>query len=104
MEVIVKSDRPTAVEVELHFWDSAVYCFTAVLEPSPYVMGCESRTHVVGRRLMDVNKFLVKYNEYWYEEFVPRKGDGDLIVRLSGRDRATQMLRDAAMRAKPVVE
>lgn len=106
MEVIIQADRPTTVEVELHFYDKSVYAFQAQVFHAPYTSNImeEARYHVVGRQLRDVNKFLVKYQEYWYEEYVPQSGDGNLVVKLHGRDRATQLLRDAAMRAKPVVE
>ena len=106
MEVVIQADRPVTVDVELHFYDKTVYAFTADIHHNPYSSNImnESRHHVVGRQLRDVNKFLVKYQEYWYEEYVPQSGDGNLVVKLHGRDRATQMLRDAAMRAKPVVE
>lgn len=106
MEVVIQADRPTTVDIELHFYDKIVYAFTVEIHRNPYSSNImdEGRHHVVGRRLRDVNKFLVKYQEYWYEEYVPQSGDGNLVVKLHGRDRATQLLRDAAMRAKPVVE
>jgi hypothetical protein len=108
MNITFESDRPVEAECEVHFNDKTFYRFDIKVDQLYSVYGAplEAKHTVPGRWLPDVNKVLVRYLDYWYEEYVPRGGDphAGLKIKLTGRDRATQMLRDAAMRAKPVVE
>jgi hypothetical protein len=84
------------VEVELHFTDGKIYQFTQNCKPQ-----AENTHTVVGRWPNRVNKLLVKTEDYWYDEPLSVGPDDSLTIELEGREKYTQMLRDAAMRVKP---
>lgn len=83
------------VEVELHFTDGKKYGFEARCQPH------KQNFHVVvGRLHGEIEKMLVRIDDYWYTERIEPYA-GDITIKIDGREKYTQMLRDAAMKVKP---
>ena len=98
MNVHFETNAIRDVEVELHFTDGKIYSFRTHCHPH------NRNTHtVVGRWPEHTSKLLVMTDSYWYDEPLIVGPDDDLTIQLDGRDKYTQMLRDAAMRVKPEV-
>lgn len=98
MNIHFETEVARDVELELHFTDGNIYTHkTRVL---PYTRNTHT---VVGRSHSHVKKLLVKTDDYWYDETVLLGPDDELTIQMAGREKYTQMLRDAAMRVKPEV-
>ena len=86
------------VEVELIFSDGKKYGFT-----KKCYYGAVNTHTVIGRWPATVERMLVKTDDYWYNEPLILGPYDSLTIKLDGREKYTQMLRDAAMRVKPEV-
>jgi hypothetical protein len=96
MNIHFETTANQKVEVELHFADGKKYGF----EVSCHAHSTTVHT-VVGRWRADISRLLVKVDDYWYDEPVNMPVYDVMTIKLDGREKYTQMLRDAAMRVKP---
>jgi len=92
MNIFFSTVSSRKVEVHFRFKDGAVYGFEKICGA-----GKENMHVIVGRWPEDVQQLLVKVDDYWYDEAL----SPDMTIKLDGREKYTQMLRDAAMRVKP---
>jgi hypothetical protein len=96
MNIHFQTKAPREIEGELHFTDGKIYSFKVRCH------GHGSTTHtVVGRWRADISRLLVKVDDYWYDEPLTMTPFDTMTIKIDGREKYTQMLRDAAMRVKP---
>lgn len=95
MNINFVTASPHHVEVEMHFTDGKIYNFEVSCQP--HIINMHT---AIGRRNAEIAKMLVKIDEYWYTEQVPANCD-HITIKIDGREKYTQMLRDAAMKVKP---
>lgn len=96
MNVYVDTQIARDIEIELRFTDKSVYNFKMRCDPHS-----NNRHVVVGRINGDVLQLIIKADDYWYDETLLARAVDDITIVLDGREKYTQMLRDAAMRSKP---
>jgi hypothetical protein len=102
MNIFFQTAAPKEVEGEIHFTDGTVYNFEVSCQPS--TQSNHQNLHVVvGRTNEHVDKLLVKIDDYWYTEPVNCHASA-ITIKINGREKYTQMLRDAAMKVKPSVD
>jgi hypothetical protein len=95
MNIFFHTASPREIECEVHFTDGKVYNFKVSCQAS------KNNYHVVtGRPFDQIAKLLVKIDDYWYTEQITSYA-GDINIKVDGREKYTQMLRDAAMKVKP---
>jgi hypothetical protein len=93
--------RPGKIPCEVLFFDRTVYKTACRPSISPYSI------LMIGRQLHEVRKIKYCYEDYWYEYYPVATDTASFVkpdvldIDLKDKDKYTQMLRDAAMRAKP---